>query len=144
MGYAAAVVIAAASSAQQAKDQKELAREQARAQERRNRLEQRRADVSTARERAKQVRLARQQRAAALAQAQSGEGTGGSGLAATQANIGSQVGSNVQFLGANQQISKQLSDLNISTTNRQARIKGRIATAGAVQRVATSAAGAMG
>ena len=133
MGFTVAAVVAVAGAAYVADQQQELAEEQAKANEKREALNQRRADVSSARERAKQVRQARAQRAAALAQAQSGEGTGGSGLQGAQANIGAQAGSNVQFLGAQRQISGELSALNVSTANRQARIRGRAAIGQVVQ-----------
>jgi hypothetical protein len=127
MGFTTSAVIAVVGAVYVADQQQELAEEQAKSNEERQRLGKRQADVSAARERAKQVRQARAARASALAQSQSGEGTGGSGLAGTQANIGSQTGSNIAFLEKQRQISKELSDLNVSTANRQARIRGRAA-----------------
>jgi len=131
-------VVAVAGTLYSLDQQKEAAKEQQKRQEKSAKLQQKRADVSTARERAKQVRQARAQRATALASSQSGEGTGGSGLAGAQANIGSQTGSNLSFLSKNQQISKQLSDLNVSSAGSISRANTRAAAGSGVASIATS------
>lgn len=109
-----------------------------------NRLEQKRADMATARERAKQLRQARAQRAAALAAAQTGEGTGGSGLLGTQQNINAQLGSNLAFLRKNQDISTQLSNLNVNSQASIARSQTRASYGSGVASIAGAAGDVFG
>jgi len=143
MGITAAVV-ATAGAVYSADKQRSAAREAQRAAEKRERLNAKKASVASARERAKQVRMARAARASALAQAQTGEGTGGSGLTGAQANIGNQLTANMSFLNKNTQISKQLSDLNISSGRRIASLQGQAAQGGMVSSVATTAGTVLG
>ena len=133
------LALAAAGTIYSIDQQKEAAKDAQKRSEKSAQLHQKRADVSSARERARQVRQARAQRATAVASAQSGEGTGGSGLAGAQANIGSQTGSNLSFLSKNEQISKQLSDLNVTSAGRISRANTRASVGSGVASIATSA-----
>ncbi len=109
------------------------------AAEHREKLEQKRADISTARERTKQVRQARIARAQALSQSQAGAGTGGSGLAGTQANIGGSASRSAQFLGQNQALSSEISDLNISSSAQVAKHKSQAAVGAGISSIASTA-----
>lgn len=134
MGFAAVVAVSSIYTIDQ---QKKQADKQQKAAEKREELNQRRADVSSARSRAKQVRQARIARASALASGQSGAGTGGSGLAGAQANIAGNASRNISFLNVNQDISNQLTDLNISAGRDFAKSTGRISTAAGITKVAS-------
>ena len=140
MGVTAAVV-AIAGAAYSYEQQRKAASAQERALREQNKIEEKRADITTARERAKQVREARAQRARALAQAQSGAGTGGSGLTGAQANINNAATGNLVFLGQQRQISSQLSDLNIRTTSKINELNNRAAQGQLVTKAATSVGG---
>lgn len=106
-----------------------------RAAKRAESAEQRRRDLQTARERIKLVRKARLQRATAINRAQSGEGTGGSGLTATQANISGQLASGIGFLDENQRISSQVSNLRTSAASSLSKADDLAAVTGGVQDV---------
>ncbi len=121
------------------KKSQDAADEGADAAERREKIEQKRADISTARERTKQVRQARIARAQALSQSQSGAGTGGSGLAGTQANIGGSASRSAQFLGQNQALSSEISDLNISSGAKVAKYKSQAALGAGIASAANTA-----
>lgn len=119
--------------------QQQAAKAQSKANRKSQQLQQKRADVATARERAKQVRASRIARASALAQSTSGEATGGSGLAGVQANIGGSAAKSAQFLNQNQQISSEISNLNISTSRKVAKHTGRAAVGAGATAVAATA-----
>ena len=118
--------------------QRKATSEAQRANKKREALATKRANVSTARERAKQIRKARAARATALAQSQSGEGTGGSGLTGVQTSINNNVTGNMSFLNKNIEISKSLSDLNVRSGNRIARHQSNAATGAAIGSAAGS------
>ena len=136
--------IAVAGTLYSLEQQKDAAKEMQKQQKKSAKLQQKKADIGMARERAKQVRRARAQRASALAAGQTGEGTGGSGLAGAQADIGSQLGSNLSFLQKNAQISKQLSDLNVSSGNKISKANTRASYGAGVASVATSVGSVVG
>ena len=116
--------------------QQQAAEDQAKANRKSQKLQQKKADIATARERAKQVRASRIARASALAQSQSGEATGGSGLAGAQANIGGSAAKSAQFLNQNAQISSEISNLNIATSKKVAKHGSNAAVGAGVAAVA--------
>ena len=124
VAYAAIVAVSAYYSYEQ---QQEAQEEMLEAAEERTELEQKREDINVARERARQVRQARAQRATALAQAQTGAGTGGSGLVGAQANINNAATGNLAFLGQQREISRSISDLNISSAAKVSKYNQRAA-----------------
>ena len=103
-------------------------------------LQQKRADVTTARARAKQVREARIKRAQAIAQGQGDAGSGGSGLVGAQANISGSLNNNIAFLNKNQAISTEISNLNISSAKSSAKHGSRANNAAAASTVFDTAA----
>ena len=94
---------------------------------------QRRADHAAQRQRIKNVRQGRIQRANAEAAGTSGEGTGGSGLTGTTQGLFQQQATNLAFLDQQQRFSQQISSLNISAS----KSTGRAATFGAIAGVSS-------
>jgi sRNA-binding protein len=98
-------------------------KEQSRANERREQLQQKRANAQTARERTKILRKQRIARAQATASTTADAGGKGSAIAGVLGNIQGQGAGNIQFLNQNQNISNQISSLNISSGRRVARFQ---------------------
>ena len=124
--------------------QQDAAQEAAKANKKNQQLQQKKANVATARERAKQVRQSRIARASALAQSQSGEATGGSGLAGVQANIGGAAARSASFLNKNQEISSEISNLNIKSSSKVAKLQSNAAVGAGIASVANTASGVFG
>ncbi len=97
------------------------------------RIRQKQADIQTQRERVKQIREARKARAGVQAATAGGEATGGSGAQGVIQGITSQVSENLSFLDTQQQISGQISDLNVSAAG----LDSSAATSTAIGGVAT-------
>lgn len=136
--------VAVGATAYQIDKQQEAAEEAQEAAEKRAELESKRADLRTARDRARAVRAARAARASALAQGQTGAGQGGSGLTGAQANISSSLNTGLQFMSQNQQISDQISTLNLEASKTQADLNQDIRVAGTVASMANSAQNVFG
>ncbi len=92
--------------------QNDARRDRRRAEEAANRRNQH----ATQRQRIKNVRQGRIQRAQAEAASTSGEGTGGSGLLGTTQTLFQQQSTNLAFLDQQQQFSSQISDFNASAS----------------------------
>jgi hypothetical protein len=140
----AVLIVTAITTTYQAKKQEEAAEAQQESDEKRALLEKKRAALKTSRARASAVRRARAAKAAQLAQAQVGEGTGGSGLAGAQAGVQNQLNEGLQFMNANQDISNRISSLNLQASKKQAGFQKDINRAGAVQNIAQSAGSVFG
>ena len=139
-GTTAILVVSAITTTYQAKKQEEAAEAQQEADEKRSILEKKRAALKTSRARASAVRKARAAKAAQLAQAQVGEGTGGSGLAGAQAGVTNQLNEGLAFMNANQSISDRISSLNLAAAKKQAGYQSDINRAGAIGSIANSGA----
>lgn len=140
MGVTAAVV-AVAGAVYTADKQEEAQKEQQKAQEEKAELDSKRARLQSARDRAKAVRAARAARATQLAQGQAGEGTGGSGLVNAQSGVSTQLNQGLQFMNQNQQVSNQISDLNIRTAGKLGSLQEKINRGQAVSSIASSVGG---
>ena len=144
-GYAAAALaVSVVGTVYSISQQNAAAEEQAKANKKGQQLQQKRANLATSRERAKQVRQGRIARAQALAQSQSGEATGGSGLAGVQANIGGAAVRSANFLNQNQQISSEISNLNIKTSSKVAKHGTRAAIGAGIASVAQTSTSVFG
>lgn len=137
-------IVSVAATAYSVYEQNEAAEEASKAAKKRGKLTQKKANLATARERAKQVRASRIARASALAQSQSGEATGGSGLAGAQANIGGSAAKSAQFLNQNQQISSEISNLNITSGAKVAKHQSNAALGAGVAAVANTGGSVFG
>ena len=132
-------VVSTVSTLYAADQQKEATREQSRANERREKLEQKRANAKAARARTQVLRKQRIARAQATASTTADAGGGGSGLLGVQASIQGQAFGNIQFLNQNQNISNQISALNISSGRRISRFQSRALFGQAVSGVSGAA-----
>lgn len=141
MGAAAAgaLFVSAIMGIDAQRKQERAAKRQAKAEEQRQRLEQKRADLRTARERAMAVRRARAARASQLAQATAGgAGTGGSGALGAMGGTQTQLAQGLGFLNQNQQISSQISNLNIAMGHQAAKDAASIGRSQLVSDIAGS------
>lgn len=140
MGATAAVlVVSAITTNYQADKAQDAAEARQEADEKRSILEKKRAALKSSRSRAQAVRQARAIKASQLAQAQVGEGTGGSGAVGANATVSNQLNEGLAFMNANQSISDRISSLNLSAAKKQAGLQGDINKAGAINQIATSA-----
>ena len=134
-GTAAVLAVGAYTANYQAKKAGQAAEAQQRSDEKRAVLEKKRAALKSARARTQAVRQARAAKGEALAQAQIGAGTGGSGLIGVRASVDSQLNEGVAFMNQNQNISNNISSLNIAAAKTQAGFQQDINRAGAINSV---------
>lgn len=126
------------------RQEKKAADAQSAANERREKLEQRRANVQAARERAKVLRQQRIARAQTTASGSAGAGTSPTAISGVRGNIQGQGFGNLQFLNQNQSLSNQISALNISTGRQIAKFQTRANFGSAVSSISGAGASLFG
>ena len=108
---AISLFVSSASAVLRHQEQKRARRANAEAE----RLQQKRSDIETQRERVKAIRQSRIANSKIAAASAGGEGDGGSGSIGARAGNTSQTASNLSFLDQQQSLSTSISNLNIAS-----------------------------